>query len=497
MLLLGAFVHGLATFAVRWRTGRIDAYAFSSLDCGEYYNIARNLLGHAAFSSAEAPPFVPDTWRTPGYPLFLAASVFVVGSSPAALVVVQQVLSALGVVLLFQIVRRHMNDRRAAMVAVLFLIEPYGLYYSFWLLSTTWFTTLLLITWCSYERAIGNRRWTWFAATGLLSGLLVLTWPGAVLIPVAVLIGLFLSIPARSTNVQTSKRPNVQKRKRRNDHGGVIWSFGLLDFWTFQGEGRGEDRIVCARRLPAIAAFLTCCAIVIAFWMVRNLYVSGHAALSHQSGIVLAYFKATEVELWRQGRANDRYIETSLNPESEHLPHAVWDEIDEKLGMQMDGREQGEIAELRWPNLAQGNKTPTDSFEISRALTSIAWEYFERSPWATVICCVVRIGDNLVFPLGLAIERPAGVDVNRLRSAALGAAYTLLAVFAIVGIIRARRRWRIIYLPVGCMVALALTTTPQIDPRFRVPMIPLLLFVALLPGTRTVDKGYSSRGSSS
>jgi len=236
---------------------------------------------------------------------------------------------------------------------------------------------------------------------------------------------------------------------------------------------------------------------VISSWMGRNQFVSGHFALSYQSGIVLAYFKATEVELWRQGRTNDRYIETSLNPENEHLSHVVWDDIDEKLRMRMDGRKQGELAELRWPNLAQGNKTPTDSFAISRALTSIASEYFESSPWATVICCVVRIGENLVFPLGLAIARPAGVDANRLRSAALGAAYTLLAVFAIVGIIRARRQWRIIHLPVGCIIALALTTTPQLDPRFRVPMIPLLLFVALLPGTRTVGAGYSSRGSSS
>ncbi|MDO8630869.1 MAG: glycosyltransferase family 39 protein [Phycisphaerales bacterium] len=483
LLLAGLFVHGLATFAVRWRAGRIDAYAFSSLDCGEYYNIARNLVGRAAFSSANAPPFVPDTWRTPGYPLFLAASTLVVGSSPAALVLVQQVLSVLSVVLLFQIARRHMSDRRAATAAALFLIEPYGLYYSFWLLSTTWFTSLLLITWWSYERAIGSRRMAWFAATGLLNGMLVLTWPGAVLVPVAVLIGLFLkgaatktgAVPARMTAACTPATcPS-----------------------PFRGERRDEGRNVCARCLPAITAFLTCCAIVIAFWMVRNLYVSGHFALSHQSGIVLAYFKATEVELWRQGRAHDRYIETSLRPENEHLPHAVWDEIDEKLRMRMDGREQGELAELRWPNLAQGNKTPTDSFEISRALTSIAWEYFESSSWATVICCVVRIGDNLIFPLGLAIERPAGVEVNRLRSAALGAVYALLAVFAVVGIIRARRRWRIVYLPVGCMVALALTTTPQIDPRFRVPMVPLLLFVALLPGTRTVGKGYSSRGSSS
>lgn len=496
LLLTGLVVHGLATFAVGWRTGRIDAYAFSSLDCGEYYNIAHNLVGHAAFSSADAPPFVPDTWRTPGFPLFLAASVFVVGSSPSALIVVQQVLSMLSVVLFFQLSRRHMSDRRAAIGAALFLIEPYGLYYSFWLLSTTWFTTLLLITWWAYEKSKSQKvkkpkvgrldvwsRLAWFAMTGLLSGLLVLTWPGAVLVPVAVFIGLFLRGAATKTEAAPARMAAAHTPATSPS--------------PLQEERRGEGRNVCARRFPAIAAYLTCCAIVVAFWMVRNLYVSGHAALSHQSGIVLAYFKASEVELWRQGRTNDRYLETSLNPKSEHLPHAVWDEIDEELRKQMAGREQGGLAELRWPNLAQGNKTPTDSFEISRALTSIAWGYFESSPWATVICCVVRIGENLIFPLGLAIERPAGVEVNRLRSAAIGAAYLLLALVAVAGVNRARHRWPIVFFPIACTVALALTTTPQVDPRFRVPMIPLLLFVALLPGARTVGKGYSSPGLSS
>ena len=49
-------------------------------------------------------------------------------------------------------------------------------------------------------------------------------------------------------------------------------------------------------------------------WMTRNRIAAGHFALSDQSGVVVAYFKATEVVLWREGRTGDRYLETSLDP---------------------------------------------------------------------------------------------------------------------------------------------------------------------------------------
>lgn len=59
-----------------------------------------------------------------------------VGRSPAALIAVQHLLGRLSTWLIFSIARRHMSTRRAGLVTLLFFLEPYHHYYSFWLLST-------------------------------------------------------------------------------------------------------------------------------------------------------------------------------------------------------------------------------------------------------------------------------------------------------------------------------------------------------------------------
>jgi len=71
--------------------------------------------------------------------------------------------------------------------------------------------------------------------------------------------------------------------------------------------------------------------------------------------------------------------------------------------------------------------------------------------------------------------------VSRLESAAKGILYLLLCVWVLVRLFRGGFDFTRLYFPLACTIALLLATTPQIDPRFRVPIIPLLLVVALLP----------------
>ena len=73
LVVFALLVHAGMVGVACQRTGRADGYAFRSLDAGEYYKIASNLLDHGVFSSAEQPPFEPYTWRTPGYPAVLSA----------------------------------------------------------------------------------------------------------------------------------------------------------------------------------------------------------------------------------------------------------------------------------------------------------------------------------------------------------------------------------------------------------------------------------------
>ncbi len=443
LLIVSVAVHAVVLLVALGRTGSIDGYAFSSLDCGEFYKIAQNVAERGVFSQDEAPPLKSDTWRTPGYPLFLAVFMFLLGDSTAMLVVVQQALSILNMLLLFWIASPLLNTRRAMIAAVLFLLEPYHLYYSLWLMSATLFVTVLLLTWLAWTRACRTGRLGWFALLGALSGFLVLVRPVGSLIPIVVVVGLLI--------VVLRLRPGRLDRRR----GKAAWL--------------------------VLTTFVIACAVVAGSWMVRNQVVAGHLALSDQGGVVLAYFKATEVVLWQQGRTAERYLETTLDPAKAELPHTVWEQIDTRLRGKFKSIPEDQRAALRWQNLAQGNKTTVDSFALSSALGEIGWSYLTSSPLTTAVCCLARCGSILTFPLNLALKPPTGVEVSRLESAAKGILYLLLCVWILVRLFRGGFDFTRLYFPLACTIALLLATTPQIDPRFRVPIIPLLLVVALLP----------------
>ena len=70
-------------------------------------------------------------------------------------------------------------------------------------------------------------------------------------------------------------------------------------------------------------------------------------------------------------------------------------------------------AALNWRNLAQGNKTSLDSFEISQALTRIGRSYLADAPLSTAACYLARCGSILTFPLNMALRPAKGVDARR------------------------------------------------------------------------------------
>lgn len=426
-------IHAATLVAVHVKSGALDTYAFQSIDAREYHAIAANLIDHAAFSQDSARPLRPDTWRTPGYPFFLAGLMLIVGKSPTALLVAQQGLGVLSAALLFAIAARHRLPRRATVVTLLFLLEPYHLYYSLWLMSTTLQTTLILAVWLALDR---GAKPLWI---GLPCAALVLTWPGAILVPAAV----FAILVTRAWHLHRAQAGNV---------------------WI----------------VPV--KFALVCGLATSTWMLRNTLVAGTFALSHQSGIVLAYFKATEVQLWHDGRTADRYIETSLDPQHDQDPHRIWESIDNTLrGFRFDD------PSVSWRNIAQGNRTKFDSFELSSHLAGMAVKLFLSAPFETLACCVTRCGEILTFPLDLAIAPPNGVTLNRARSAIIGSVYTLLAGWVLVRLLRRRRALVGASFPLLCIVALLLAATPQTDPRFRVPMIPMLLVLAFVPTRRATN----------
>ena len=457
-------IHLGAVGAVHLRMGRVDAWAFESLDAREYYRIARNLAEHGRFSQDEGEPFTPDTWRTPGYPLFLASLMLLLGTSPAVLVIVQHLLGVLNAYLLYVNAERRMSPRRAAVAAVLFAMEPYQLYYTFWLLATTWFVTVAMLLWWAWDRAI-RRADAWpYGAAGLLAGLWVLVRPVAAFVPLLLLAGLIWHA----------------LRGRRRDSGAVAAT--TVD-WR------------------CVGLFAAGVVVAVAPWMARNRFVAGHFALSDQAGVVLAYFKAAEVVLWRDGRAADRYIETSLDPRQRDAPHTVWDSIDARLQDRFAELPAADRSQLTWPNLAQGNRTPLDSFHISRELARIGWSELTRSPLDTAICYAARSAAALTFPLNLVLFPAQGIAKAGARRWLLSLPYVALLGAVIVRLSRGSWSFAGMFFPAACLLALLAATAPQLDPRFRVPMVAMLLVLALLPtqrGTRPgrdVDTGAQDPGS--
>ncbi len=110
-----------------------------------YYEIAQNLLAGNGFSKEIHPPFVPDSVRTPLYPLFIAGLVFVFESYYAVLIA-QILFASLIPLLAYRIARQLLpgRERLANIVALILVFEPLTVHLSVTLMSEAFFSVLFL-----------------------------------------------------------------------------------------------------------------------------------------------------------------------------------------------------------------------------------------------------------------------------------------------------------------------------------------------------------------
>ena len=151
-------------------------------DVRDYVAYARNMLAHGVFSMSA--PLVPDAFRGPGYPAFLALASVLAGEGWYAFVRhAQAVLGALTAVLTIAIGRTWMPLRYASFAGVLVAVWPHHV------VATTSLLTEVLLgfgialgLWCSL-RAISAARPTWSIASGLVLGGSWLVSPVAAFLP--------------------------------------------------------------------------------------------------------------------------------------------------------------------------------------------------------------------------------------------------------------------------------------------------------------------------
>lgn len=201
-----------------------------------YYNIAENILAGNGFSQSTVSPFIPDSIRTPLYPLFLAGLLFIF-KNYAGVIFVQIIVASAIPLLAYRIAKQLLaNTRLATVVAVVLVFEPLAVNLASTVQVETFFTALLLgglMLFLEYEKERKLR--TLAYASGLLA-------------------------------LATLARPTVQ-----------YLPFLLIAFIFFRLRGNWNRALVHSLAMVIVFYSLS------APWLIRNYLQFGNPALSVQS----------------------------------------------------------------------------------------------------------------------------------------------------------------------------------------------------------------------
>ncbi len=165
-------------------------------DSREYIALARNLVSSHTFTRDTLPPFRPELFRTPAYPLFLAVPYLLTHSSSLPLhpssfiplgLLLQMVLSLVTVWLAWKLgLELGLAPTSAGLAAIFVALSPNLAFLSSKLISETLFIPLLLICVLLLNRYRLTGRTRDLIGTGVCSGLLILTRPIATFFPLVI-----------------------------------------------------------------------------------------------------------------------------------------------------------------------------------------------------------------------------------------------------------------------------------------------------------------------
>ncbi len=122
-------------------------YPASSLGAGgvtmDNVIISKNLIEQGTFSRDTEAPFLPDTWRTPGYPVFVALFYWLFNSF-YPVIVAQIILLFFTSVLIFKMAEKMMDPKWALLPALFYIILPDTLLSTSALFSENTFVFILI-----------------------------------------------------------------------------------------------------------------------------------------------------------------------------------------------------------------------------------------------------------------------------------------------------------------------------------------------------------------
>lgn len=219
-------------------------------DAYDYVIAAHNLLEENGFSSDTAPPYTPDIFRTPIYPLFIAGVYAISGHSDAAVVLVQLIIgSFLGSLLYLSLLSWGFSRRSGLIAGFLFAADPLTTLNANLLMTETLFTFLIVFGFGALFGFGHFQKRRWFMLAVFLFACAGLARP----------IGQFLPLVLFPIFIVAVKK---------GERGRAIFQWML---------------------------FALLSSVLIYSWAYRNYYYSGSFTLSSVSDYNLAYYRANAV----------------------------------------------------------------------------------------------------------------------------------------------------------------------------------------------------------
>lgn len=153
-IILAVYAALLAVFTVVNYDRLIVAF-----DTESYVVVAKNLLAGNGFADADG---LPDGFRTPGYPLFLAA-VFLCGGNILAAVIVQLFLAVFSLYLVYRIcILMRVKEKYAIACTALFLVDLSLYIYSATAISDAYFYFMLVISTYFLAKYLSAKKFVYF-----------------------------------------------------------------------------------------------------------------------------------------------------------------------------------------------------------------------------------------------------------------------------------------------------------------------------------------------
>ncbi|OOG42488.1 glycosyltransferase family 39 protein [Rhodanobacter sp. C05] len=165
-------------------------------DATQYYAYALNLANHGVFSKdlPDATLTHPDNYRDPGYPVFLALWMKMLGFGDTwyiAVLLSQALLGALTVTLATQLGRHWLPLRWATAAGLLMAVWPHSITINGYLLSETLFDLLLVLGMLAVASALQRQSLWRTVIAGITLGAAALT--NAILLPFGILLAALLA----------------------------------------------------------------------------------------------------------------------------------------------------------------------------------------------------------------------------------------------------------------------------------------------------------------